>query len=199
MSQVLPPLFIAVSALALVLALFAFWQSLRVLWQSDGPSAAVPPSAAARLALIDEKAALLKALKELAFERDLGKLSEQDYEALNARYRARAKQVLRDLDEQLGEYRGRAESLVASALNAPPPVVKTDASAAAEPEPGDGGSADESGKVKKKIKGGAAKVKTAAELEAVGGRIECGSCHTGNEPDASFCKKCGKLLEGSQS
>lgn len=214
MSQVLPPLFIAVSALALVLALYAFWQSLRVFWESDAPRIAVPPSAAARMALIDEKAALLKALKELTFERDMGKISEQDYEVLNARYRSRAKQVLRELDQQLGQYRGRAESLVASTLNAAASQTKVAA------EPGEGetpeprtseadkpagakarGSKPKGAKTKKKITAAATQPESADEPhQTASDRVACGGCDTPNELDAAFCKKCGKRLgEEAQS
>ena len=124
MSQILPPLFIAIAALALVLALLAFWQSLRVLLLAEPGAMDESSSPDARLALINEKATLLKALKEIEQEREFGKISEQDYEALNARYRARARHVLRALDSQLGDFRKDSVGQIAPGFYAD--IVATD-------------------------------------------------------------------------
>lgn len=168
MSQVLPPLFIAIAAIALVLGLLALWQSVRVLFLADPGAVDFAASSDARLTLVDEKASLLKAIKELEQERDLGKISEQDYEALNARYRERAKEVLRALDSQLGDYRKQAQALVDKEIDK---VVSSTPSSVQQ--------ASES------------KVKVEEEQPA---RRVCASCQTDNEADAAFCKKCGKPM-----
>ena len=85
----LPIVFLTAASLMLVLALFAFWQSVRALFGRgvDEVAAAVGGD---RAALLDEKGALLRALKDLEFERAVGKVSEADHARLEASYRARA-------------------------------------------------------------------------------------------------------------
>lgn len=73
---------------------------------------------ARRASLLEEKNALLRTLEELAFDRDVGKLSEPDYASLEAKTRARAKDVLRELDAELGTFRADAEKLVRERLAA---------------------------------------------------------------------------------
>lgn len=173
MSQVLPPFFIALSAFALLLAVLALYASLRQLLTAESkPTGLSATGSEARLALVDEKAALLKALKELEFERDMGKISEQDFDAQNARYRARAKDVMRHLDAQLGDFRKQAEQLVEAELSAPAEAPKA------------------------KAKGG--KKKAASEPKAEVAVRTCEACQTENDSDAVFCKKCGKSLGGEQ-
>lgn len=130
MSQVLPPFFIVLAGLVLVLSIYAFWTSVRGLLQASAKAVtSTSVRSEARLALIDEKASLLKALRELQFERDMGKLSEQDYDALNTRYRMRAKQVLRELDQQLGDFQDKAQALVDNQLKGASRVQKNSAQA----------------------------------------------------------------------
>lgn len=169
MEQVLPPLFIAIAAFALCLGLYAIWQSLRGVFSSDHSHSAIGPQSS-RAQLVDDKTHLLQTLKDIRFERELGKISDQDFEALNARYRARAKQVLRELDAQLGPYRGRAEALIAGAPEAeaekPAKAPKTIAKAS-EAKSGD---------------------------DALASQRACVSCGQQNDLDAVFCKACGTRL-----
>jgi len=167
-SQILPPLFIAIAALALVLALLAFWQSLRVLLLAEPGALDESSSPDARLGLINEKATLLKALKEIEQEREFGKISEQDYEALNARYRERARHVLRALDSQLGDFRKQAEALVEEQL------AKESSAENASPD--------------------AIVDQKAPATDTHSSRVSCPFCQIDNEADAAFCKKCGKPI-----
>jgi hypothetical protein len=64
----------------------------------------------------EQKQAILRALKDLDHERGLGKLSDEDYRDLAARYRAEAKALLRSIDDNLGPARERAERLIESHL-----------------------------------------------------------------------------------
>jgi hypothetical protein len=66
----------------------------------------------------DQKRAVLQALKDLEYERSVGKVSDADYEELLRRYRAEAKRLLRAVDEDLAPRRARAEAYLAKHLGA---------------------------------------------------------------------------------
>jgi len=68
-------------------------------------------SVGVRVALESQKALILRSLKELEFDRAMGKVSESDFGELSERLRARAMSVMADLDRS-------APSI------APPPVVQ---------------------------------------------------------------------------
>jgi hypothetical protein len=104
-----------------------------------------------------EKSLLLKALKELEFDHEMGKVSDSDYQEIGGNYRARAMRILRQLDAASGDvdYRSLVERDLANRTKAKP-----------------------------------------AE-EAPAKREGCASCGTKNDPDADFCKKCGKKLEAA--
>ncbi len=110
------PIVLALSAAAMLLvALLALWQSLRAAFGAVDPSGtrwASESASAERQALLDEKESLLADIKDLEFEHQVGKISDTDFERLDRSLRARAKEVLRLLDEDLGPYRDRAEALV---------------------------------------------------------------------------------------
>nr|WP_290667242.1 zinc ribbon domain-containing protein [Ardenticatena sp.] len=50
-------------------------------------------------ALLFQREAVLHALRDLQFDRSMGKLSEEDFRQLDARYRAQAAAILKRLDE----------------------------------------------------------------------------------------------------
>jgi len=64
----------------------------------------------------EQKRAVLRALKDLEFERSVGKISEDDYADLSARYRAEAKRLMQALDESAEPERARVDKLVAERL-----------------------------------------------------------------------------------
>lgn len=68
-----------------------------------------------REALEREKLLALRALKELEFDRAMGKLADGDYQEISTRLRARASSLIRQLDAGDG-YRARIERDVASRL-----------------------------------------------------------------------------------
>ncbi len=68
-----------------------------------------------RDALEREKSLALRALKELEFDRAMGKLADGDYQEISTRLRARAANLMRQLDAGDG-YRARIEQDVASRL-----------------------------------------------------------------------------------
>ena len=61
-----------------------------------------------RAALEREKALALRSIKELEFDRAMGKVSEKDFSEMSARLRARAARIIRQLDAG-GNYRDRIE------------------------------------------------------------------------------------------
>ena len=61
----------------------------------------------------EQKRAVLRALKDLDYERSVGKISDQDYHELSARYREEAKRLIERVDESLTPARERAEKLLA--------------------------------------------------------------------------------------
>jgi hypothetical protein len=151
------------------------WGSLRVL----AGDAALPPEIEALDAgahtvdhLAIRKRMLIRALKDLDNERALGKLEPEDHDALAAVARAELKDVLRRMDESLAPFRKNAEALAAAFLAQQGQGVAgaKKADAAYEAAPG-------------------------APAEATGAtRAGCAACGASNEPDARFCKACGKAL-----
>jgi hypothetical protein len=121
-----------------------------------------------------EKQALLKALKELEFDHQMGKVSDKDFAEIGQQYRARAIRVMRQLDEGGQQY----EALIAKELAArlKKPVAPSEESRATPA------------------------AATAPETQPVAeGRIGCKSCGTSNDGDAEFCKKCGARLTATET
>ncbi len=96
-------------------AVLLFWEALRH---------ALDPSLPGDEALVDEggasveaeakKREALRALKDIAFERSIGRLGEDDYKALEARYRAEARDAMREVDAGLGPWLAKAEAQLAT-------------------------------------------------------------------------------------
>ena len=61
----------------------------------------------------EQKRAVLRALKDLDYERSVGKISDDDYRDLSARYREDAKRLIERVDESLTPAREKAEKLLA--------------------------------------------------------------------------------------
>ena len=55
------------------------------------------------------KRAVLRALKDLEYERSVGKISPEDYAELSAKYRAEAKRLMQTLDDALEPARQKVE------------------------------------------------------------------------------------------
>ncbi|MCA9606657.1 MAG: zinc ribbon domain-containing protein [Myxococcales bacterium] len=196
-----PTLFMVLAGSMVMLGLAALWQSLR---SAFGGGPAIGSDGAVglpeRTALVAEKQTLLRAIKDIQFERELGKISEEDFERLDKAYRRRAKQVLALLDQDLEPYRVRADKEIADAMG----------------EAEDRGPYRRGGSGRKKKKGTPAKqaarprgvecpacgvdnAKDAVFCKACAVRIAplvCAKCGTENDPDAKFCKACAAKLEG---
>ncbi len=66
----------------------------------------------------EQKRAVLRALKDLEFERSVGKISEQDYREFSERYRAEARRLIAAVDASLGPAQAQAEKLAVARLAA---------------------------------------------------------------------------------
>jgi hypothetical protein len=66
----------------------------------------------------EQKRAVLRALKDLEYERAVGKINEADYTSLAEHYRNEAKRLLRAVDADLGPERERAEQILTERLAA---------------------------------------------------------------------------------
>lgn len=83
-----------------------------------------PLSERRRLELEREKALTLRSIKELEFDRAMGKVSPQDFEDMAARLRSRALGIMRQLDEGSHAYRALIEKELAQRVGkAPVPSV----------------------------------------------------------------------------
>lgn len=128
-----------------------------------------------RAALEREKNLLLRSIKELEFDRAMGKVAEGDYEEMVGRLRSRAVRLLQQLDNTSSGYRDLIERELAKRL------VK-----AGSKESGESGESRESGESIESSESAESKESIAAGA--------CPSCATVNDDDAKFCKSCGTKL-----
>ena len=75
------------------------------------------PSERARAALEREKALVLRSIKELEFDRAMGKVSAKDFDEMAGRLRARAVMLMKQLDEGASAYRELIERELRARLN----------------------------------------------------------------------------------
>ncbi|HZF51855.1 MAG TPA: zinc ribbon domain-containing protein [Polyangiaceae bacterium] len=217
------PAILVLAGGSLVGVIAMFWASLRTLFGETPLSGADAYALGAPRAEEEQKQAVLRALKDLEFERSVGKISEEDYQALVARYRAEAKRLLRVLDADAQPRRHQVEALVADHLRkeglldgqaekaeaaeepAEAPEEEAEAKAAEEP------AAEAPKRQKKKKRGGkgdaepkkpkdeiAALAPEEASEEPAQKEQVCSECGTINDADAVFCKKCGARQNPAQ-
>jgi hypothetical protein len=133
------------------------------------------------------------------------KISDEDYRDVASTYRARAVRVMRQLDEAGGDFRKLVEQdaaarRLARGSGAQPPVVYREPEAPPAPEPA---AAPASPVAAATVPTAPAAVPTApatgsaAPVSAVPGRRLCAACAADNDPDAVFCKKCGKAIQAA--
>ena len=216
------PGILVLAAGALLGAIALLWSSLRTL----AGDAALPEELEAMDGvplredpLQARKKELLRALKDLAHDHAVGKIDDEDFEDLDARYREQAKAVMRDIDTAGTPARERAEKLArehlaraglrarATALA----VAASAASAARDAEDADDVDDEEEDEDRAAdydelddharesedaLPSGAPAlvVRPAAPRPRITERQTCATCGTSNEGDATFCKKCGASL-----
>jgi ribosomal protein L40E len=173
---------LVLAAGALVSVIAIFWASIRTLVGETPLSGADAYALGAPRAEAEQKGAVLRALKDLEFEHSVGKISEEDYQGLVAKYRAEGKRLLRRIEEDAAPGRQKVEDLVAERLFREGLVQPS-------PDPYRGSKSEAKPVKKKKIKPARAQETTEnAEAKA---KPACASCGTRNDVDAVFCKKCG--------
>lgn len=119
-----------------------------------------------------EKQALVKALKELDFDHQMGKVSDKDFAEIGGQYRARAVRIMRQLDDAAHDY----EAMIAEELR----KRRNGPSAAGEHVP-------------------AVSRPPSASEQAADEPHRCAKCKTKNDADAEFCKKCGTKLAQTEA
>jgi hypothetical protein len=140
-----------------------------------GPVAPRSVGGRTRAALEREKTLVLRSIKELEFDRAMGKVSEDDFTEMSGRLRSRAVRIMRELDSSVG-YRDEIERELSRRLGAasvPTEQVRSDSVGRADP-PMD--------------------TRSSAPQDAA---AACGACGTRNDADARFCKGCGARLEAA--
>jgi hypothetical protein len=173
---------------ALLLVISLLWSSVQALAGESELSFEEAFSLGARSAEEEQKRAILRALKDLEYERSVGKISEDDYHEYSTRYRAEAKRLIQNLDESLSEGRKAVELELGRRLarlakdvsdDGDPKPSEQAAAAAATPASDPENSAESPLKSPK-----------SASIET----RPCAACEIKNELDARFCKACGKAM-----
>ena len=122
-----------------------------------------------RVALEREKLMTLRSIKELEFDRAMGRLSDEDWNEMSGRLRARAARLMRQLDAGAG-YRDQIERDLAKRI-------------------GEGDARDARPKPSR-----SERVADERSAPSLSGQRVCAACDTANDTDAKFCKRCGQPL-----
>jgi hypothetical protein len=120
------------------LAAAGFFRVLSPLVGADSSTGEQPISERERAVLDREKTLVLRALKDLEFDRSMGKVSQKDFDDMAARLRGRALSLMKQLDEDGTGYRSliereltarvaaraaRPDAAPAAAVADPPPAL----------------------------------------------------------------------------
>jgi hypothetical protein len=173
--------FLVLAALTLGWVVWLLFRAAESLVRPEKADDSAQVTGRRRKELEREKAALLKALKELEFDHQMGKVSDRDFAEIGQQYRARAIRVMRQLEEGGQQYEAMIAKELAARLKKPV-APREDKKAQAEPAPAD-----------------ALEKAAPAAASSEDGRIACKSCGTSNDCDAEFCKKCGARLTATET
>ncbi|HEV8316720.1 MAG TPA: zinc ribbon domain-containing protein [Vicinamibacterales bacterium] len=152
----------------------AAWRMLAPLTGREEPAGPDVIGGRTRAALEREKTLVLRSIKDLEFDRAMGKIAEKDFVEMGARLRARAARLMRQLDSG-ANYREEIEQEIAKRVGVAPDGSVQDKRAGRGSRPG------------------TASATPVADARAVAARV-C-ACGVANDPDARFCKGCGTKLE----
>jgi hypothetical protein len=133
-----------------------------------------------RLDLEREKALTLRSIKELEFDRAMGKLSTQDFEEMSGRLRSRALGIMKQLDAGSSAYRALIEKELAIRLGNKKGSSTQMPDLLAHRSVGEGGKVGPTG-------GGPTESAPSTAC----------ACGTSNDADARFCKSCGAKLRAA--
>jgi len=112
--------FLVLAGAFLLLTLGLLWWSLQSLSGKSKLSLDEALSLARPSAEEEQKQSVLRALKDLEFERGVGKISAEDYQELSLHYRSEAKRLMALLDESHAHSKAEVEALSASLLATSP-------------------------------------------------------------------------------
>jgi hypothetical protein len=179
--------FLAVVVTTASIAAAAFYRTLWPLVGDEPAESAEMLGGKSREALEREKELALRAIKELEFDRAMGKVSDADCDEMTGLLRARAIGLMKQLDRGGSPYRELIERELAGRLRAAsPPAPSARASEAVPPARG---IAAASGK-REDSAGGAADAMAA---------VSCRGCGAANDPDARYCVQCGAVVAAKPS
>jgi hypothetical protein len=168
------PALLVLAAGALVGVIALMWASLRTLGGdaplAEGFAQATTTTTVHVADVVERKRRVLRALKDLDLEHEVGKIDDADYAKLSTAYREEAKTILRAMDADVEPLRAKAEQMVKAHLKK---KGLGEPKADDVPEP---------------------PTEPSRESPSSPARLACPKCATSNEPDAAFCKKCGAPL-----
>jgi len=173
---------LTLAAAALLLVIWLLWSSVQALAGESELTFEEAFSLGARSAEEEQKRAVLRALKDLEYERSVGKISEEDYHDYAARYRAEAKRLIQSLDENLAEGRKQVEQELERRLSKPVSKAKQADSSGSSAEADAG------------TEGERTSDHSLPPTPNAQATHECPACQVKNELDARFCKACGKSM-----
>ena len=105
------------------LAAAGFYRMLSPLVGEGTDRSSEPLSIRARQVLEREKMLAMRAIKDLEFDRSMGKLSQADFDEMAGRLRARAMSLIKQLDEDGSGYRSLIEREIQERVTSSPTVV----------------------------------------------------------------------------
>jgi hypothetical protein len=147
----------------------AAWRTFSPIAEEDESSTIPVVGGRTRAALEREKTLVLRSIKELEFDRAMGKVSDKDFDEMSARLRARAGRLIHQLDAGAG-YRDLIQKELQTRAGQAPAAMAPPAQGAA----------------------------SQVDVPAAPAVRQCRACTTTNEPDALFCKRCGANLEAGE-
>ena len=95
----------------------AAWRTFSPIADPDEPTGTIVVGGRTRAALEREKALVLRTIKELEFDRSMGKVSDKDFADMSQRLRVRAAGLIQQLDAGIG-YREQIEQELAKRFGA---------------------------------------------------------------------------------
>ena len=101
----------------------AAWRTFMPLTSRESASRPTMVGGRTRAALEREKTLVLRSIKELEFDRAMGKVSEKDFDEMSTRLRVRAAGLIRQLDAGTG-YRDAIEKELVRRVGEPPAGVR---------------------------------------------------------------------------
>lgn len=106
----LPPALLVLAGGALCLVISLVWASLERLGGSADLTLDEAMALAAPTVAEEQKRAVLRTLKDLEYELSVGKITQSDFDAASAHFRAEAKRLIAEADSSLGARLERAEA-----------------------------------------------------------------------------------------